>query len=98
MKPHLAYSVKNRLVDEPDAPKVKVDLSFQSLADFEPVQVARQVKPLRELLELRSRLSDLRSTLQTNQTLDELLQEVINSSEKMQRLKSEVLPEEKTNE
>src|SRR5215813_667993 len=82
MKPHLAYSVQNRLIDEPDAPKVKVDLSFKSLEDFEPEQVARQIKPLRELLELRSRLADLRGSLQTNQTLDELLQEVINSSEK----------------
>src|SRR4051794_26659780 len=81
MKPHLAYSVKNRLVDEPDAPKVKVDLAFKSLSDFEPEQVAKQIKPLRELLDLRSRLADLRSTLQTNQTLDELLQDVINSSE-----------------
>jgi len=90
MKPHLAYSVKNKLADVPDAPKVKVDLSFKSLDDFSPEQVARQIKPLRELLELRSRLTDLAGTLQTNQTLDELLQEVINSSEKMQRLRNEV--------
>jgi type VI secretion system protein ImpB len=52
--------------------------------------VAHQIKPLRELLELRTRLADLRGTLQTNQTLDELLQEVINSSEKMQQLRAEV--------
>jgi type VI secretion system protein ImpB len=89
-KPHLAYSVKNKLVNEPDAPKVKVDLAFRSLGDFEPERVANQIKPLRELLELRSRLADLRGTLQTNQTLDELLQEVINSSEKMQQLRNEV--------
>jgi type VI secretion system protein ImpB len=91
MKPHLVYSVKNKLTKEqPDAPKVKVDLSFRSLEDFSPEQVARQIKPLRELLELRSRLADLRGSLQTNQTLDELLQEVINSSEKMDRLRKEV--------
>jgi len=90
MKPRLAYSVANRLVSEPDAPKIKVDLSFKSLDDFEPGQVARQIKPLRELLDLRTRLADLRGSLQTNQTLDDLLQEVINSSEKMQRLRQEV--------
>ena len=89
-KPHLAYSVANKLADDPDAPKLKVDLSFKSLDDFEPEQVARQIKPLRELLELRTRLADLRGNLQTNQTLDDLLQEVINSSEKMQRLRAEV--------
>lgn len=90
MKPHLAFSVENKLSENPDAPKLKVDLSFKKLEDFEPEQVARQVKPLRELLELRSKLADLRGSLQTNQTLDELLQDVINSSEKMQQLRAEV--------
>jgi type VI secretion system protein ImpB len=90
MKPRLAYSVANKLADDPDAPKLKVDLSFKKLEDFEPEQVARQIKPLRELLDLRTRLADLRGSLQTNQTLDDLLQEVINSSEKMKRLRTEV--------
>ena len=90
MKPRLAYSVANKLADDPDAPKLKVDLSFKKLEDFEPEHVARQIKPLRELLDLRTRLADLRGSLQTNQTLDDLLQEVINSSEKMQRLRTEV--------
>lgn len=89
MKPHLAFSVENKLSENPDAPKLKVDLNFRKLEDFEPEQVARQVKPLRELLELRTKLSDLRGTLQTNQTLDEVLQDVVNSSEKMQKLKAE---------
>ena len=98
MKPHLAYSVENKLASDPDAPKLKVDLSFRSLEDFEPEKVARQIKPLEELLELRTRLADLRGSLQTNQTLDDLLQEVINSSEKMQRLRTEVQAAEKAKE
>ena len=98
MKPRLAFSASNKLADDPDAPKLKVDLTFKSLDDFEPGAVARQIKPLRELLELRTRLADLRGSLQTNQTLDDLLQEVINSSEKMQRLRSEVQAAEKGKE
>ena len=98
MKPRLAFSTANKLVDDPDAPKLRVDLSFKKLEDFEPEQVARQIKPLRELLELRTRLADLRGSLQTNQTLDDLLQEVINSSEKMQRLRTEVQTPEKSQE
>jgi type VI secretion system protein ImpB len=98
MKPHLAYSVENKLASDPDAPKLKVDLNFRSLEDFEPEKVARQIKPLEELLELRTRLADLRGSLQTNQTLDDLLQEVINSSEKMQRLRTEVQTAEKAKE
>jgi type VI secretion system protein ImpB len=54
--------------------------------------VARQVKPLRELLDLRTKLSDLRGTLQTNEKLDELLQDVVRSTEKMDKLKGEIEP------
>ncbi len=59
MKPHVAFSVENKLSDEADAAQLKVDLHFKSLEDFEPEQVARQVRPLRELLDLRSKLNDL---------------------------------------
>jgi type VI secretion system protein ImpB len=92
MRPHLAYSVENRLSDSPDAPKLKVDLNFRSLDDFSPERVAQQVPALRELLELRTKLADLRGSLQTSQQLDELLQDVIHSSEKMDRLRNEVKP------
>ena len=54
MKPHLAFSVENKLSDEPDAPNLKVNLNFKSMDDFEPENVARQVKPLKELLDLRT--------------------------------------------
>ncbi len=90
MKPHLAYSVENKLSDDPNAGQLKVDLSFHKLEDFEPEQVAKQVKPLRELLELRTKLSDLRGTLQTNDKLDELLLDAVSNTEKLQKLQKEL--------
>jgi type VI secretion system protein ImpB len=90
MKPHLAFSVENKLSEESDAGQIKVDLRFKSLEDFEPENVARQVKPLKELLELRSRLSDLRGNLQGNDKLDELLVEAVNSTEKLEKLRGEL--------
>src|ERR1044071_5682463 len=69
MKPHLSFSVENKLSDEPDAPNLKIDLNFKSMDDFDPENVARQVKPLKELLDLRTRLSDLRGSLQGNDKL-----------------------------
>src|SRR3954451_5751068 len=36
MKPHLAFSVENKLSEDPDAPKLKVDLNFKSMDDFSP--------------------------------------------------------------
>lgn len=90
MKPRVAFAVDNQLSDEPDAGQLKVDLKFQSLEDFEPERVARQVKPLRELLELRTRLNDLKGTLQTNEKLDEALLDAVSKTEKLDKLKAEV--------
>src|SRR3984957_19372721 len=75
MKPHLAFSVENKLSEDADAGQIKVDLRFRSMDDFEPANVAKQVKPLKELLDLRTRLSDLRGSLHSNDKLDEMLQD-----------------------
>lgn len=90
MKPHLSFAVENKLSDEPDAPNLKVDLRFRSMEDFEPEQVAKQVKPLKELLELRTRLSDLRGSLQGNDKLEELLLDAVGNTEKLEKLKGEI--------
>jgi type VI secretion system protein ImpB len=90
MRPHLAFTVENKLSEESDAPKLGVDLHFKSMDDFEPDHVARQVKPLRELLELRERLSDLRGSLQGNDKLEEVLRDAVSNTDKLSRLKSEI--------
>ncbi len=95
MKPHLAFSVENKLSEDPEAAKLKVDLDFRKLEDFEPEQVARQIKPLRELLELRTKLADLRGGLQGNGNLEELLLDAVTNTEKLEKLRSELgRPEE----
>lgn len=78
MKPRLAYRVDNKLAN--DGTKMAVELKFNSLDDFEPDHVVQQVEPLRRLVETRSRLSDLLSKMDGNDRLDELLQEVIQST------------------
>src|SRR3954469_22636023 len=90
MKPHLAFTVENKLSEDADAPKLAVDLNFRSLDDFAPDAVARQVKPLRELLELRTQLADLRGSLQTNEKLDEGLQSTLGDADKMNKLRAEL--------
>ncbi|HUS06621.1 MAG TPA: type VI secretion system contractile sheath small subunit [Bryobacteraceae bacterium] len=94
MKPHLAFSVENKLSEDSNAPQLKVDLHFKGMDDFEPENVARQVKPLKELLDLRTKLSDLRGSLQGNDKLDELLIEAVGNTEKLNKLKGEVGPRE----
>lgn len=89
MKPHLAFSVKDKLGNVPDA-ALKIDLNFKKLEDFEPQNVANQVVPLKELLALRTRLSDLRGSLQGNDKLEELLLDAVGKTENLDKLKSEM--------
>ncbi len=90
MKPHLSFSVENKLSEDADAPQLKVDLHFKGLDDFEPENVARQVKPLKELLDLRTKLSDLRGSLQGNDKLEELLLDAVADKTKLDKLKKEM--------
>ncbi len=84
MKPRLAFKVDNKLTD--DDTKMAVELRFKSMEDFHPEQVAKQVAPLRKLVEARQRLSGLLNKLDGNDKLDELLQEVISSTESLEEL------------
>ena len=90
MKPHLAFTVENKLSEDSNAPQLKVDLNFKSMDDFSPENVARQVKPLKELMDLRTKLSDLRGSLQGNDKLEELLLDAVGDKDKLDKLKKEM--------
>jgi type VI secretion system protein ImpC len=84
MKPRLAYRVDNKLSDSDT--QMAVELKFNALEDFEPDQLVQQVEPLRKLVEARRRLSDLRSKMDGNYRLEELLQDVIQNSDAQEQL------------
>ena len=90
MRPHLAFTVDNKLSDDPNAGKIGVDLTFESLDDFSPDRVSQRVDPLRKLLELRGQLSDLRGKIQSNERLDDILQATLADDEKRKKLKAEL--------
>lgn len=87
MKPRLAYRVDNKLTD--DGTQLGVELRFKSLDDFHPERVAGQIEPVRKLLEARRKLSDLMSKLDGNDKLDEILQDIISSTESLAKLAKE---------
>jgi type VI secretion system protein ImpB len=93
--PRLAFKVPNRLSE--DDTKLNVELRFESMEDFEPAKVARQITPLRKLLDLRNSLSNLRSSLIGNEKLENLLQEIVQTQELLRQAGSEAgvrVPEE----
>jgi len=96
MSPRLEFAVDNKLeADSED--KIGVELEFEEFADFSPERVARQVEPLRRLLERREDLLDLKGRLQTNRKFskgfNKSLQEALGDPDKKETLKSEVQDE-----
>jgi type VI secretion system protein ImpB len=87
MKPRLAFQADNAL--QGDNSKINVELRFNHIADFEPEQVVKQVEPLRKLLEARERLSNLLSKMDGNDSLEQLLQDVVNNTDSLKQLSQE---------
>jgi type VI secretion system protein ImpB len=87
MKPRVNFAVDNKLQE--GGGKIAVDMTFESLDDFSPDAVARNVAPLKELLDLRTKLADLRGSLQGNDKLEEILQNTLNDAAAMKKLEAE---------
>jgi type VI secretion system protein ImpB len=78
--------VPNQLAN--DDTSFNVELHFKSMSDFRPEAVVRQVEPLSRLLEARGKLADLRNKLAGNDKLEDILSEVLSSTDKLAKLKS----------
>jgi type VI secretion system protein ImpB len=88
MAPGLKFRVENKLAE--DGTEFPVELNFRSMEDFEPARVVQQVEPLRRLLETRNQLRDLLSKLDRSEQLEALLEEILQSSEKIESLSKEL--------
>ena len=88
MKPRVAFSVDNKLQE--GGGKLAVDMTFEALDDFSPEAVARNLAPVKELLDLRTKLSDLRGNLQGNDKLEDILQSTMNDADAMKKLQAEI--------
>lgn len=80
MAPRLAMQVDDTISGQADQ-KLNVELKFQSMDDFSPENVVKQIPLLRALLEQRENLKNLSSRLEGNDKLDELLQQVLANSD-----------------
>ena len=54
--------------------------------DFDPVKVAKQVEPLRKLLETRDKLRDLMTKVDLSADLESVLEDVLQNTENVSQL------------
>ncbi len=88
MTPGLNLKVDNTLVG--DGSEMSVQLKFDSMEDFEPANVARQVEPLRKLLETRDKLRDLLTKIDRSQDLENVLEQVLENTDKLKELSADL--------
>jgi type VI secretion system protein ImpB len=93
MAPSLQMRVDNKL-DAASESKLSVELQFKQLEDFEPQSVARQVGPLNQLLELRTRLDNLKNKMIGNDKFEELLDDVVRDTEQLRRISQDQAAEQ----
>jgi len=94
--PRVALKVDNKLTGGDT--KLAVELNFKHIDDFEPARVAEQVPALKELLDMRGRLTQLLSKMEGNDKLESLLADVLANTEKAAALAKEMGIEEKKEE
>ena len=75
MTPGLNLRVENTL--KGDGSEMAVQLKFNSMDDFEPANVVKQVEPLRKLLETRDKLRDLLTKVDRSEDLENVLEQVL---------------------
>ena len=88
MTPGLNLKVDNTLAG--DGSEMGVQLQFNSMEDFEPAKVARQVEPLRKLLETRDKLRDLLTKIDRSQDLENVLEQVLENTDKLKELSADL--------
>ena len=95
MKPRVAFRVDNKLAD--DDTKLAVELIFESLDGFGPEKVVEQIEPLRKLVEARERLSGLLTSMDGNDRLDDILQEVVQNTEALKSVNEDIQKKRESN-
>ena len=73
--PRAAFTVENSLAG--DGSKLGVDLTFKSMNDFNPGEIAKNVPALAKLLEARNQLADLMTYMDGKDGAQELLDKVL---------------------
>ncbi len=88
IRPRLALRTDNKV--NPAEEHISAELFFETISDFEPLSIIKQVEPLNKLYQARIRLKDLMTKLDGNDALDEMLREIITNPDKRAALKTEL--------
>ena len=81
--PGLSFNVENRMGGEG---RLGVQLNFESMDDFNPAEVARQIPALKKLLEARQHLANLQRYMNSKPKAQDQIRKLLNDPELMAAL------------
>ena len=91
MKPRVQFAVPNALTGDGN---IGVEMTFESMDDFSPAQIARKIEPLKKLLEAREQLSNLITYMDGKVGAEALVEKLLADPELMKSLAAAPKPEE----
>ena len=91
MRPRVRYNVPNKLTHDGD--RVVVDVTFESMDDFSPAEVAKKIEPLNKLLEARTHLANLVTYMDGKTGAEELIAKVLNDPALLKAIAENAKPE-----
>jgi type VI secretion system protein ImpB len=83
MKPRVAFTVPNTLTGEGN---LAVDMTFESMEDFSPANIAKKVDSLNKLLQAHTELSNLLSYMDGKSGAEDLIAKVLQDPALLQSL------------
>lgn len=86
IQPRLALRVDNKLGEG----HMSAILTFNTMDDFNPLNITQQIEPLRKLYESRTKLRDMLTRLDGNDVLDEMLQHIMTDASQLEGIKNEL--------
>lgn len=86
--PGVRFKVDN-VLEEGDK-EMMVELAFNKMEDFEPQNIAKQVPALKELLDARQQLEEILSKADLSENLEDVLEDVLQNNDKLQKLVDEL--------
>jgi len=88
VNPEVNMKVENTM--EADGSEMSVNLDFKNMEDFEPQNIVEKVDPLKKMMDTRNKLRDLLTKADRSEDLENLLEEVLSSTDALSALQGEL--------
>lgn len=86
--PELNLKVENTIAG--DESLMSVQIKFNSIDDFQPVNIIKQIEPLNKLLNTRNQLRDLLSKADRSEDLESILEKVLKNKDDLSKLSTDL--------